>query len=291
MAFGVTATDVELAALAEQTYGSTLHRKANWSRIITSQFVEPETIEGAYGKQVNIGTVATAAVQTYTTGSTGDLSALTYEQDTEESWPITPARLYAALQLGPDVRKRFIRSEQFRKQKEQQLRAAIAAKVDETGATLASSLSNTVGGVGQDITEALLTSAIALLTNNAKEYYVPGKTKGYLYVHPMQVDDVLRQPNWSNAQVRGDGPSAVSTGWVNDAYNVTMTPSGNVYVSGGVAYNLFHVKGSHYLCWWEQINQMEPQKHGLDTFLICTGEHGEAEIDDDLGIAILTQNV
>jgi len=291
MAYNPTATDAELANLAEQTYGVTLHRKANWARVVTSQFVEPEVLGGdGYGKTVNIGTVATAGVTTLAAGTAADLNSLTYENDNEANLGISPTRLYAAIALGPDARSRFIRSEQFRRMKGEQLRAAIAAAVDVTGATLASSLSQQIGGGGQDITDSLLATGIATLTSSAKEYFMPGKTKAYLYVTPMQVDNVITQASWVNAQVRGDGQSAIASGWVNDAYNVSMKPSGNVYTSGGIAYNLLHVRGSHYLCWWEQIHQMEPQLHGLDTFLIATGEHGEAEIDDDLGVAVLTQD-
>ena len=291
MALAVVGTTTELAALAEQTYGVSLHRKANWDRVVTSQFVEPEVLADGYGKAVNIGVVDTATSNTLAGSTTGDLNNLTFNQDTETSVAISPTRLYSALQLSPSARSRFLRSEDFRAKKGAQLRAAIAAAVDVTGATLASSLSQTVGGAGQDISDSLLASALALLTKNAKEYFRPGKTRAYLYVTPMQVDNVILQANWNNAQVRGDGSSAVASGWTNDAYNIAMQPSGNVYTSAGIAYNLLHVKGSHYLCWWEQIHQMEPQIHGVDTFLIATGEHGEAEIDDDLGVAVLTQDV
>lgn len=290
MAYNPTATDSELANLAEQTYGVTLHRKANWARVVTANFVEPETMGGEYGKQVNIGIISTAADVALNAGTAADLNSLTYENDVEDSKSITPSRIYAAIALGPDARTRFIRSEQFRKVKGEQLRAALAQAVDETGAALASSVSWTVGGAGQDLDDSLLASGIALLTKNAKEYFKPGKTKAYLCVTPMQVDDVITQSRWTNAEIRGDGASAVASGWVNDSYNITMQPSGNVYVNGGIAHNLLHVKGSHYLCWWEQIHLMEPQLHGLDTFIIATGEHGEAEIDEDLAVDVQTQD-
>ena len=291
MAFAPTDTGTELAALAEQTYGATLHRKANWDRIVTSQFVEPETLGGEYGNQVNIGVIDTATYQDAAVGTSYDLSGLTYNTDTETNKTIAPARIYSAIHLGPDVRTRFIRSEQFRRIKGQQLRAALAARVDAVGATLASSVSWTVGGAGQDLDDTMLAGAIALLTKNAKEYFMPGRTKAYLYVTPMQVDDVITQQRWTNAEVRGDGQSAVASGWVNDSYNIVMKPSGNVYTSGGIAHNLLHVKGSHYLCWWENIHLMEPQIHGLDTFIIATGEHGSAEIDEDLAVDIQTQDI
>lgn len=292
MANELIASDVELANLVEQTYGATLHRKANWARVVTGQFVEPETLGGEYGAQVNIGTVATAAAQTSpTTGASMHAIGLTYEQDTETSVAITPTRIYAGLHIGPDFRTQFIRSEAFRRLKGQQLNAALGASVDVAGATLFASATHSVGGAGQDLDDALLAAAIALLTKNAKEYFMPGKTKAYLYVTPMQVDDVITQSRWTNAEVRGDGQSAVASGWVNDSYNVVMKPSGNVYTNGGIAYNPLHVRGSHYLCWWENIRMLTPQINGLDTYIIATGEYGVKEIDTDLAVVVQTQDV
>lgn len=290
MANELTGT-TQLANLLEQTYSAGFHLKANWKRRVSLEFIEPDTMSAGYGNQINMGIIDTAASQTHAGTDQGAATLLTYNQDTETTVAVTPTRIYSGLNLNPAAQSRFLRSEAFRQAKQKQLLAALAATVDTTAAQLFASASNTVGGAGQDWSESLLAAALAKLATNAKDYFEPGVTMAYACVIPIQLKNIITQPNWANAQVRGDGTSAVVTGWVNKAYGVNLTASGNVYVNAGVAYNPLHVKGSHVLGWWDKIHLLEPQKNGLATYVIATGEHGSKELDTDLCVAIQTQNV
>jgi predicted small secreted protein len=281
-------TTTTLSALLEESWSRGFHTKANWKRVVTRNFIEPETIGQGYGNQINMGVVLTGTANSIAGTVDADPTSLTYEADTEQNVTVDPTRIYGALAFQPSSLSRFMRSESYRKAKEGQILAALGTYVDEAGAALVSSITNTVGGVGQDISESLVATAIAKMANSAKEYFNPGETMAYLCVWPLQIDNVITQPNWSNAEVRGDGNSSIASGWVWKAFGVELMQSGNIHNAGAVAYNLLHVKGSHVLGWWEKMHLLEPQKYGLETLVHATGEFGVAELDEDLACQIQT---
>jgi hypothetical protein len=273
----------------QKLWGPTFAPAANEERRVTLHFAKPDGVD-MIGNQLVMRKVDTVGVQSISATQSAIKAALIFETDAETVVYVNPTRTYAAIQIPRAVKTRMGNTPAFWAVKKRQLLAGLIADMDSQGAALATSLgTNIVGGVGQDLTNALIAFAISKLSASAKNMFSPGRTRGYLCVHPAQIDDLILIDAIVNAQIRGDGQSAAAGTWDWDAYNLQIAESGNISTSGGAAHNMLYVEGSHLLGYNEEPTLLPEETDGMSTACIGTVEFGVQEFFDEWAVDIQTK--
>jgi hypothetical protein len=90
----------------------------------------------------------------------------------------------------------------------------------------------------------------------------------------------------THAYARGDGASPTVKGVVHDAWGLTLTESGNILVSGGVAYNMLFTEEAGVAGYNLDVTVKKEQEFEAVTRLIVEGEAGFDEVFDEAGVGI-----
>lgn len=281
----------QVANIVEQVWKPEFGLLANEEKVCTRGFSGADGVKKV-GKTLNVSKIAAVTTQTLSPTAAAYRANLIFDNQTQSNLSSTAVRIYTGIQIPRSVETQLLRYPNFIEGYKSQLVKSLIASIDVAGAQLASGFTtNILGGAGQDITEALLTSAIAKLSLSAKEYFSPGVQRGYLSVYPLQVDNILQIDKAVNAYIRGDSANPVVKGWVWDVYNMDLMDSGNVYTSGGIAYNFLHIPQALILAYNEEPNPIPEQPNGLSTTVLATAEYVVIKFFDEYNVLIQTQTV
>lgn len=280
-----------LSSVIEQVWMPEFSPIANEERVATRGFMSPQGVK-KIGRTLNMSKVGTVTAQTMAITDDAFRSALTYDDTNQANVSALAVRIYCGVQIPVYVESQLLRFQDFLDKYKSQLIKSLVAKIDSDGAALANQIvTNVIGGAGQDITESLLTAGIAKLALSAKEYFSPGKNRGFLTVYPLQIDNILQIPSIVNAYIRGDEANPIVKGWVWDAYNLDMAESGNVYTSGGVAYNFLHIPQAFVLGYNQEPTPIPDQDNGLARVVLATAEYAVKPFFENYAVLIQTQTV
>lgn len=285
----VTSTTGSAYALLEQTWRPTLGLQANEEMRVANTFDDGNEGVSRFAGTLNVRKILRVSPTTvlYTAADAG--TSLTYSNNTELNVQVFPKFAYGAVSLSQATLVRLLAAPELQKAYRDQITKGLATQIDSDAATQAASNTVTKGSSGQTFDKGFLLDGLGTLVGAVKELYEPGRAGwAYLHFHPNQLKYVLAIPEIVNAYIRGDGEKVVQKGWVWEAFGLSMSESGNVYTSGGIAYNFMHVKPSHILAYNAKPQFLEPQKFELVTRLIAFAEYGVKIIWDDYTVVMQT---
>lgn len=190
------------------------------------------TKKPAKGK-LNIPLMKSIGASTLSAGSGANL---TFTANTEDEIEISPATRYAAVELEKQVSVRAL-SDTEGKYKTN-LEWGLAAQIDaDCLADVAALVTNTVSAMsGFDKPSAL--DAVQKLAAGAKRFFRPGSDSAIWVLHASQIDELLSISDFTSAQIRGGRETPTVDGWVVQAAGGRFYESGNVFSTGGTAYNV-----------------------------------------------------
>lgn len=224
-----------------------------------------------------------------TTPAAGDaLLNLTYSIGADTEVTQTPQTSYVALALNFNFLVRMLQdpTDDFRTSAE----ASVAEGIDVVVCTLVDDLTQTVGGVGQNVTEATFLDGLVTLKNSAKQKAMPGN-RVFIF-HHNQLDDVIPSTqNWMQYQIRGDGTSPVVTGELKDVYGFRMLESGNIQNVGGLFHNPLFVPDHTFGLAYNQTPTVRVEERDLARLVICWADFAGVTIHNDRGVDYLTTTV
>ena len=185
------------------------------------------------------------------TTSADDGTGLTYVVAADTNITLAPINRYVAVgvarhqmsQMNVDPRG------PFRISVEQALNEQIDAVCLQDAASLAT---NTTGSSSAVLDKPLLLNILEKLRYSARSAIKLGETKLWLIVHPGQFGDLMTIPEITAANLRGDSQDPNVKGMVLNGLGVNYKVSGNVYTSGGSAYNVLFVPEAFGIAWNEK---------------------------------------
>ena len=140
------------------------------------------------------------------------------------------------------------------------------------------------------VTRADITEAYGKGATNAKNHWKVGSSEVFGILHPSQINNVLNQDALVSAQYRGGNDNATRTGWMTEAFGVKWYESGNVYVSGGNAYNVIAAKGAFGIAYNWRSEMEAPQKFHLVTRLIVSADFAHTPVRENYAVQVLSPN-
>jgi hypothetical protein len=155
------------------------------------------------------------------------------------------------------------------------------------GASQASSLSQVTGGA-QNNDKALMLDALQTLVVSGKSAFKAGKTRAHFRIINTQFKASLTISDVSDASIRGDNQSGVTKGWISKLWNCSFDESGNVYTSGGIAFNMLYLPLAEAIAFTQKPMLLPPQSDELLIREIALMEFGVGEIFDEYGVVMKT---
>lgn len=261
------------------------YEAANEERVVTDMFTN--ATEGAVKlkNKIHMRIIPAATAQTNAPASgTGG----TYNSTSPSDKTATPIFYYSGIEWRYDTLSRLQdESASARAAWKNQLLAALGTKIDTVGAAQANTLLNVTGGAqGND--KGLMLDALQLLAVNAKDAFKAGVTMGHYRIINTQFKASLSISDVSDASIRGDNQSGVTKGWISKLWNCTFNESGNIYTSGGIAFNLLYLPLAEAIAFNQQPMLLSPQSDELLIREIAIMEFGVAEVFDEFGVVFKT---
>lgn len=220
-----------------------------------------------------------------TPGASDALLNLTYSIGSDTEVTANPQTSYVALALNFNWLARMLQdpTDDFRTAAE----ASVAEGIDVVLATLADDLTTTVGGVGQNVTEATFLDGLVALKNAAKNKAMPGNR--VFVFHHNQLDDVIPSTqNWMQYQIRGDGKSPVVSGELKEVYGFKLYESGNIQNVGGLFHNPLFVPNHTFGLAYNQEPTVKVEERDLARLVVCWADFAGVTIHSDRGVDYLT---
>jgi hypothetical protein len=261
-----------------------------WAREIEMAVYEPQVMAPLCkrlektGEQLHVRKFGTLGRTT--PASTDALLNLTYSIGTDTEVTATPQTSYVALALNLNFLVRMLQdpTDEFRTAAE----SSVAEGIDVVVCTLADDLTTTVGGVGQNVTEATFLDGLVSLKNSAKQKAMPGN-RVFIF-HHNQLDDVIPSTqNWTQYQIRGDGKSPVVTGELKEVYGFKLLESGNIQNVGALFHNPLFVPDHTFGLAYNQTPTVKVEERDLARLVICWADFAAVTIHSDRGVDYLTQ--
>lgn len=219
-----------------------------------------------------------------TTGSMSGQS-LTYDAPTEGSATLTPGTQYAAKEVDLPVILRAVQDPQGAIK--ENLTDAIVAVIDSTALSRVASLVTNIVTAPGGLTKAAILSAIRLGATGGKKLWKPGQSGPFCCLHVSNVDDLLNISDITAAQMRGDRMNPIVTGWAATSFGVDFYESGNVFVSGGNAYNVMSIPRAFGMS-YNQRPDVLLQEFGLAVRIICYADFATNIVRDAYAVQIVT---
>lgn len=261
---------------------------ANEERVITYKFFDATNgMTPGINGQFNMRKIAAAATQTLATtyqGSTG----LTYNTLATTSVPITPVFDYSAIEVSLDLKSQLDDDAAYEAACKKQAVASLATTLDVAGGAQALSLSTVKGSGGVNLDKSLLYDAWNSLIVNAKDQFKVGQTKAHLVLYNRQCKYLINISEFVSANLRGDGTSPITRGWVSDTMNMTIEESGNISTTGGAAHNMLFLPMCQAIGFNLKPQVLETQQFELVFRIICVQARGIAEYFDEYGVDMQT---
>lgn len=186
--------------------------------------------------QLTVPFMSTVTPSSATAGSMSGQS-LTYSAPTEGSATLLPTPYYAAYEVDLPLLVRAVEDPQGKMQRN--LRGAIVAVQDSTAASKVASLTNNLVSAAGGIDKASILAAIKAGASGGKSLWSPRNGSGaFCVVDVSQIDNFLNVSEIVSAQIRGDRANPAVSGWAATAYGIDFYESGNIYKTGGNAYNV-----------------------------------------------------
>ena len=228
------------------------------------------------------------AAVTAGTVSAGNGNSLTFPTPTEGRATLTPVTRSAQVEIEKQAAKRAV-SDPTSPYK-QQIAAALATIIDADCLVDVSTLTSSIINAAAGITRADITEAYGKGATNAKNQWKVGSSDVFGIVHPSQINNLLNQDALVSSQYRGGTDVAVRTGWIVEAFGVKWYESGNVYVSGGNAYNVIAAKGAFGIAYnWR--SEMEPaQPFHLVMRYIVSADFAHTAVRENYAVQLLSPN-
>lgn len=276
-----------LTNVVEAEWAPTFKLQCNEEARIYNTFDTPDGVS-KIGNLLHISKISRVAP---TTGvaATHDGKSLTYTANTETDFTVAPSFAYGAVEITKMAEQRLLRMPNYKAGLRKQIVSGLVAAKDAAAGLLATSIGTARGGIAQNFDKTFLLDGIGTLVENCRDMYSPGTGKwAFLHIHPRQLKNILAISEITNAQVRGDAEKPIRVGWVWEAYGLALSESGNVYVTGGVAHNMLHIKESHVYGLNADFGFLPEQPIELATRLIAFGEYGIAEQWDEYAVDMQT---
>ena len=263
------------------------YEAANEERVVSDMFTDATEGATKLKKKIHIRIIPTASVQT---GAPTNGTGGTYNTASPTDKTGTPIFYYTGIEWRYDTLTQLQNeSASARAAWKNQLLKALATKIDTVGAAQASTLSQVVGGA-QNNDKALMLDALQTLNVSAKDEFKPGKTMGHFRIINTQFKASLTIADVSDASIRGDNQAGVTKGWLSKLWNCSFQDSGNVYTSGGIAFNMLYLPLCEALAFNQQAMLLPPQPDELLIREIAILEFAAFEQFDDYGVVMKTNS-
>lgn len=226
-------------------------------------------------------------------GTTDDGATITYNTFTDYVTPVTPVFDYSAVLVPLNTLANIDNQGALTSAYKQQLVASLATTMDVALATeVANSIAGqTVGGAGEAVlSNALFLNGWSKLVQSAKEKFKPGVNRATLVVYNKRAQDIVNIPNFTFSYIRGDGTGPLVKGWVNDAMNIKILESGNIYASGGIAHNVLLMPPGLAKAYNMKPTLLDPQPYNAAMKFIACQSRGAKKYFDQYMVDIQTSS-
>jgi len=281
-----TSSTINVFNWIETNWDPSIHITAYNKAQIINKFSQLNSDAGKPGRNFNVRSLANFADQTATVNNNHNLAGLTNAGTAEAVVSGTAETRYVFISVKEQTLAQLIVDpmQPFRNGAE----SALMEGIDEVGAGLFDNLSNTIGSPAANIDASLLLEGITTLASNAKQYWQPGTSKtAYLCSHHNQINDILDDPKFVQADFRGDSANAMVNGWVHKAYGVTVTTSGNIQSSSSAYHNALFIPEAFGIG-WNQRMKVQKDRDGLEISIIPWADYVIMEKQDYLAVDIQT---
>lgn len=232
-------------------------------------------------RKLDLATVATLV--------SANAAALTFPSWTDYAVTVSPTFDWTGVELGLDLLARIEDEAAYQTAFKTQMVAGLATTMDAACGALGPSLTTNITGSSADIlTQALFLAAHGKLVVSAKERFKVGKTRATCVIYNKQVPNMVNIPAFTYSYIRGDGSGPIVKGWVNDAMNVTIKESGNIYASAGTAHNLMWVSPAFVKAYNLKPTLLDPQPFELAVRLLAGQDRGVQIYFDQLAVDMQT---
>lgn len=289
-----------IANLLVQKYKPGFALGANEESVFTKYCDDATGRAGKMANQINIRILGGGLTgQTIVAGGSG--LTLTDTSEAGSSVNATPTFIYNAAYLSLPALSRLAEDGPAAEAAyKAQLMASVMTKIDTTGTNLAQYLTTSVEGGAVTLDQALMTKCLKDLITQGKDHFGAGKRAVFL-IHPAQSDALLNIPTITAANIRGDSVNPIPSGWVWDAWNCKIEESGNVYSTGGIAYNMLFIPGENAspnakmgtfaVAYNMKPQPLDPQPVEAQMRFITVAEVGFVEVFDYDGVLMKTNSV
>lgn len=192
---------------------------------------------------------ATNSLASTTTGDEG--TSLTYVVAADTNVALSPINRYVAVGIARHQMSEMNVDPKgpFRISVEQALNEQIDAVCLQDAASLSTS---TTGSGTAVIDKPGLLNLLEKMRNAARSAIKLGDTKLWMCVTPGQFGDLMTVPELTAANLRGDGEDPLVKGIVINGLGLQFKVTGNVYKTGGVAYNVIFKPEAFGIAWNEK---------------------------------------
>lgn len=213
------------------------------------------------------------------TTSADDGTGLTYVVAADSNVPMPPINRYVAVAIARHQMSEMNVDPRgpFRISVEESLNEQIDAVCLQDASTLAT---NTTGSGTAVIDKPGLLNLLEKLRFAARSAIKLGETKLWTIIHPGQFGDLMTVPELTAANLRGDSQDPNVRGMVLNGLGLNYKVSGNVYTSGGAAFNVIFVPEAFGIGWNEKPVVMA-QEFELQYRIIAYSNFAHAVVWDD----------
>jgi len=257
---------IDVAATEEMIFGELIMQRKKAQGLLTVPFL------------------ANVAASQASAGSMSGQS-LTYTANTEGSATLSPVPYYAAQEVDLPVILRAVQDPQGAIR--ENLLYSITAIIDSTALSKVASLVANIISAPGGIDKPSILAAIKSGATGGKRLWKPGQAGPFCCMHVSQIDNFLNISDITSAQIRGDRMNPVETGWAATAFGVDFYESGNVYTSGGNAYNVMCIPRAFGMS-YNQRPQVLLQEFGLAVRIICWSDFATNIVRDAYAVQIVT---
>lgn len=185
------------------------------------------------------------------TASADDGTGLTYVVAADTNITLAPINRYVAIAISRHQMSQMNVDPKgpFRTSAEEALNEQIDVVCLQDAASLAT---NVTGGSSAVVDKPGLLNILEKLRASARSAITLGKTKLWFIITPGQFGDLMTVPELTAANLRGDSQDPNVRGMVLNGLGLNYQVSGNVYTSGGSAYNPIFVPEAFGIAWNEK---------------------------------------
>lgn len=251
-------------------------------------FPEITEADRLYNK-LHIRKIDRFAGQTLASTAGNDGTGLSYGVATDTEVTITPVANYVAVAMSRNQIKQM--NVDARNEFKDSVNKALAQQIDVyANSTLVPYLTtNVMGDASTAMDRALTLNLLYTIRKNARSAVQPGVSDIKFIVWPNQGPAFMSIPEFTAANLRGDGENPNVKGIVFKALGLEYIVSGNLATSAGAICNPMFVKSAFAISWNERPTVME-QEFELQNRIIAYANYGVATKWEDRAGVLLTKS-